>query len=118
MQDFELSVDALISQRALKLHFLQIITPGQIYPQRSTSREDQEGADGCCTSRRDTGTQEDGGGGMSPLPSGGHKKKFNVEDFGLSWDNIETMHFFIFPGTKLGINQYSYGLSTYHAPSD
>ena len=94
-------MDSLNSQCDLKLHFLQIITPGQIYPQRSTaakSDDKQGGEEVSCPIRKDTDPREESTGSLSSLPSGGHKKKFNVEDFGLSWDNIETMHFFIFQG--------------------
>ena len=30
-----------------------------------------------------------------------HRKKFDVEMLGLSWDNLDAMHFFVFPGKEL-----------------
>ena len=102
LQDFDHSVDVLISEHALKIHFLQIITPGQSYPQRSTGSGEEGEGDGLdgTPNRRSNGAQEGGGGpgGTSPLSVGGHKKKFNMEDFGLTWDSIQAMHFFLFPG--------------------
>ena len=31
-------------------------------------------------------------------PVSSHSKKFNVENLGLSWETVESMHFFFFPG--------------------
>lgn len=85
-QGFESSVNLAV-QRELKLHFLQIVTPGQVYPEKGPSKSSDE-----------TPCSPQGICGEDSIPSGGHKKNFNVEEFGLSWETIETMHFFIFPG--------------------
>ncbi len=54
-------------------------------------------------SRRGTGMSEAGTPGGTTSPVGGHKKKFNMEDFGLTWDSIQAMHFFLFPGVSLPV---------------
>ena len=101
-----------ISQRELKLHFLQVITPGQAYPTRCTSSQDVNADTDqltCSVGKEDSSLEgqkrevRTASGSQdtctSPVPGGGKEnKKFKVDDFGLTWETIETMHFFIFPG--------------------
>jgi len=81
-QDIHTCFDSLL-QRDIKLHFLQILAPGHVYPDRSVPHLPH------C---------------FSPQPSveGSlytvHSKKFDVEDLGLTWETVETIHWFIFPG--------------------
>ena len=84
LQEFESSLN-MVFHRELKLHFLQVLTPGQAYPER------------CCPSDSESSYSPQKCN-EEPVPSGAHRKNFNVEEFGLSWETIETMHFFIFPG--------------------
>jgi len=84
--DIHTCFDSLL-QRDIKLHFLQILAPGHVYPDRSVPHLPH------C---------------FSPQPSveGSlytvHSKKFDVEDLGLTWETVETIHWFIFPeGTQL-----------------
>lgn len=67
-------------QRPIKLQFLQVVAPGLVYPPR-------------------------GGGGRgtaSPtgdLPSDSVlSKKFRMQDLGLAWETVETLHYFMYPG--------------------
>lgn len=102
-EDLDVNFDT-ISQRELKLHFLQVLTPGQAYPERCcVSSLEQSGEFLTGPSNHPQGPNSPERGreemGSSPIPSG-DKKNFNVEDFGLTWETIETMHFFIFPEGK------------------
>lgn len=76
--------DALL-QRPIKLQFLQVVAPGQVYPPRGS------------------------GGGRGPnlspttennLFSGetGPSRRFPMQDLGLAWETVETLHFFMYPG--------------------
>ena len=100
----------LISEHSLKIHFLQVVTPGLSYPQRCcnvVSNEHDEGeipGEPAPGSRKSTMSDGVGGpGGTSPMLVGGHKKKFDIEDFGLTWDSMQAMHFFLFPGLRGGL---------------
>lgn len=111
LKDLDVNFDA-ISQRELKLHFLQIITPGQVYPERCTSSQEvnPDMDQPMCSVNKENSSLEGqrrevraASGSQdtctSPIPGGGKEhEKFKVDDFGLTWETIETMHFFIFPG--------------------
>ncbi len=83
--DIHMCYDSLL-QREIKLHFLQILAPGQVYPERSSSPPPT-------TSPTPSQAAEE----IAPVS---HSKRFNVEDLGLSWDTVETLHWFIFPGKQ------------------
>ncbi len=92
-QGLNVDFDAIF-QRELKLNFLQVITPGLVYPERSTR-----------VVSADTGLGKDSlsdDGSFPPPPPGGKKKKkFKVEDYCLNWETIENMHLFIYPGMTI-----------------
>ncbi|KAL5481240.1 hypothetical protein EMCRGX_G021370 [Ephydatia muelleri] len=64
-------------QADVKIHFLQLIAPGVAYPERtSTPNNDLP---------------------QSNAPVASHSKHFKVENLGLTWETIETLHWFIYP---------------------
>ena len=68
-------------QADVKIHFLQLIAPGVAYPERtSTPNNDLP---------------------QSNAPVASHSKHFKVENLGLTWETIETLHWFIYPGVHL-----------------
>ena len=79
--------DSLL-HRAIKLHFLQILAPGHVYPDRSSSPAPH----GSCPPSPSACHQEEGS--LHTI----HSKKFNVEDIGPTWETVETIPGFIFPG--------------------
>ena len=84
-QDIQMCVNSLL-HRDIKLHFLQILAPGHVYPDRSSPHVPY----GSCPSS--PSHQEEGN--LHSL----HSKKFNVEDLGPTWETVETIPGFIFPG--------------------
>ena len=128
-QSISLCLEDVLS-RDIKLQLLQLLAPGRAYPERSSTAATNRPTSSLCyaTSPGPGGGADDGcpvsqpnGGvaspGLSPTPpldgstSSGqkepHRKKFDVESLGLSWDNLDAMHFFVFPG-KLRHVTYQY----------
>jgi hypothetical protein len=119
-QSISLCLEDVLS-RDIKLQLLQLLAPGRAYPERSSAAATNRRTSSLCyvASPGPGGGADDGptsqpnGGvaspGLSPTPpfdpsafSGQkepHRKKFDVESLGLSWDNLDAMHFFVFPGT-------------------
>lgn len=91
--DIHSCYDALL-QREIKLHFLQILAPGQIYPERAEPSPGHTGT-----------TSPTSPAHLSPPTSSPeessimtvHSTRFNVEVLGLTWETVETLHWFIFP---------------------
>ena len=69
-------------ERSVKLQFLQVVAPGQVYPPRGGGR-------GLVSPTSET----------NPLcDAGTSSKKFRMQDLGLAWETVETLHFFMYPG--------------------
>ena len=90
--------DSLI-QREIKLHFLQILTPNAVYPDR-VSKTTQSNC-------RLLGGSPETQNVVPPNPPErdvessiqvSHSKKFNMEKVGLPWETVETVHWFMYPG--------------------
>ena len=85
-QDIQMCFDSLL-HRDIKLHFLQILAPGHVYPDRSSSPAPH----GSCPPSSSPCHQEEGN--LHTI----HSKKFNAEDIGPTWETVETIPGFIFP---------------------
>lgn len=72
-------------ERDLKLRFLQILAPGQVYPTR-TSKTASPGA-------VDPNVETD-----NPHSNIQQRRKFRIEDVGLVWETVDTLHMFMYPG--------------------
>ena len=102
-----------VLSRDIKLRFLQLIAPGQVYPERSPNPNTHKNRTASSCSLPDNSSQQNGAlsPGSGPVPpldtstssvqKEPHRKKFDVEQLGLSWDAVDTMHFFVFPGNGL-----------------
>ena len=66
--------------RDIKLQFLQVLGHCQVYPNRTKA-----------FSPVSTPTTDGFGEGIS--------RKFHIEDLGLSWETVETLQLFMYPGT-------------------
>ena len=117
-QSISLCLEDVLS-RDIKLQLLQLLAPGRAYPERSSAAATNRRTSSLCYVASpgpggggDDPTSQPNGGvaspGLSPTPpldvstsSGPHRKKFDVESLGLSWDNLDAMHFFVFPGKLL-----------------
>ena len=74
-------------QRSVKLQFLQVIAPGQVYPSRGSGR----GGGGLVSPTTESNPM------CAPDPAA-TSKKFRMQDLGLAWETVETLHFFMYPG--------------------
>ena len=104
-QDIHTVYESLL-QRDIKLHFLQVLTPGSVYPDRLAKRRTQSQV---CPPGGSPVAQNEGtpkGGGTSPTPETDldsslqmvQPKKFDMEKVGLPWEAVETVHWFMYPG--------------------
>lgn len=78
-------------EREVKLHFLQILTPEAVYPDR-VSRPNIWSPGG---------PPDQGGGGEHEVESSiqtTHSKRFKMNKGGLPWETVETVHWFMYPG--------------------
>ena len=89
-QNIHAVYDSLL-ERDIKLHFLQILTPGAVYPDRVS-----KGAH-----IRSPGGSPDNGveGDVESSIQVSHSKKFKMDKGGLPWETVETVHWFMYPGT-------------------
>ena len=87
------SVYQSLLEREIKLHFLQILTPGAVYPDR-VSRPNIWPPGG--TSSPDQGGSVEGDVESSIHTT--HSKRFKMNKGGLPWETVETVHWFMYPG--------------------
>ena len=66
---------SFLLQKDVKLRFLQILAPGRVYPNKMKGA-DVPHTDAQVASRR----------------------KFRIEDVGLAWETVDTLHVFMYPG--------------------
>ena len=85
LQSIQETYDSLI-HRDIKLRFLQVLAPGQIYPQRKH------------VSTTPVATSPTVDGPTSLVDGAGMQKKFRMEDVGLAWTTVDTLHYFMYPG--------------------
>lgn len=72
-------------ERPIKLQFLQVVAPGQVYPPRGF---------GSGRAPHLSPTAEN-----NPFPGdSGPSRRFRMQDLGLAWETVETLHFFMYPG--------------------
>jgi hypothetical protein len=86
------SVYKSLLEREIKLHFLQILTPGAVYPDR-VSRPNIWPPGG--TSSPDQGGSVEGDVESSIHTT--HSKRFKMNKGGLPWETVETVHWFMYP---------------------
>ena len=88
-----------VLQREIKLHFLQLVASGQVYPERSSSSSSSSFTPSSTpTSPSPTSYPSAGEVGSEDGIGIKHSKRFNVEELGLTWETVETVHWFMFPG--------------------
>ena len=98
LQDIHAVYDALI-QRDIKLHFLQVLTPGAVYPDRVSKPPQSQ-------NRPQSGSSDAQNGAAPNAPEtdvessiqASHSKKFKMDNVGLPWETVETVHWFMYPG--------------------
>lgn len=95
-QDMRTSFQSVL-QREIKLHFLQLVAQGQVYPERSSSSSTPSPTP---PSPSPTGTSAADPTSEDSV-SAKHSKRFNVEELGLTWETVETVHWFMFPGEHM-----------------
>ena len=80
-------------EREVKLHFLQILTPGAVYPDR-VSWPNVRPPGGSPDQNGETAGERD----MENSLRVTHSKKFKMDKGGLPWETVETVHWFMYPG--------------------
>ena len=76
-QNLELKEETFL-QTDVKLQFLQLLAPGVVYPEKTSAPNNDLP--------------------QSNARAVSHSKQFKVENLGLTWETIETLHWFICPG--------------------
>ena len=110
MQDIHSVYESLL-QRDIKLHFLQVLTPGGVYPDRISRIPSPPSQN-----RSPGDSPSDLNGACSPTPEGevesslqgSHSKKFELNKVGLPWETVDTVHWFMYPGTCIHVHVHVY----------
>ena len=77
--------------REINVQFLQVLAPGVVHPNRSSNKT------GSVTNvYPSAGTPS---GDKSLADGVGINKRFKMEDLGLVWETVESLHHFLYPGT-------------------
>ena len=82
-------------ERDIKLHFLQILTAGAVYPDRVSKTVNIRPPGGSPDIQQNGGPPERD---VESSIQASHSKKFKMDKCGLPWETVETVHWFMYPG--------------------
>ena len=91
-QSIQDDYDKLLT-RDINVQFLQVLAPGVVHPSRSSNKTG---------SSTNVGPPAGTPSGDKSLADGvGINKRFKMEDLGLVWETVESLHHFLYPGKYL-----------------
>ena len=96
-------------ERDVKLHFLQMLTPAAVYPDRATASIPRlRSPTSPPEQNRGEGISESGERELEGSVPGSQAKRVKMDKAGLPWETVETVHWFMYPGAVPSTDRYPF----------